>query len=225
MYESAKIRRFKRQHYCFMDVIFAMKIMNKEFEKGISYLKSAEYQKALEVFNTLVDKDPSNAAYYSERGVVHFHLSKKHKSLHDMDKAVELEPQKSYRYSSRAYIRGHYGMIEEAIEDYQKAVDLDPEDAVAHNNLGLLLEQRGYKKYANLSFQKADELADIAANKGRTDIGVRGEEIQFKNLQKEIDAEAHKSSMLTELKKLFTKEGRSSFLQFLKSGLRLKEEE
>jgi len=199
--------------------------MDIKFKKGVDFLKAAEYSKALAIFNGLIVEEPNNAHYYSERGVAYFHMSSKRLSLEDMDKAIELEPSKSYRYSSRAYIRGHYGMLEEAIQDYEKAIKLDPEDAVAHNNLGLLLEQRGYKKYANVSFKKADELAGISGKKGRTDIGVRGEEIEFKNLQKEIDEEKETQSLGGEIKKLFTKEGRASFFQFLKSGFKLGEKE
>lgn len=199
--------------------------MKNKFEQGVQFLKAAEFAKALDIFDELILNEPDKAHYYSERGVVHFHMSSKHRSLKDMDKAIDLEPFKSYRYSSRAYIRGHYGMLEDAIQDYKKAIDLDPEDAVAHNNLGLLLEQRGYKKYANVSFKKADELAEIAEKKGRTDIGVRGEEIEFKNLQKEIDEAQETQSLRGELKKLFTKEGRASFFQFLKSGFKLKDKE
>jgi tetratricopeptide (TPR) repeat protein len=139
-------------------------------------------------------------------------------ALADMDKAVEMEPKKSYRYSSRAYIKGSFGRTVEAIADYKIAIQLDPEDAIAHNNLGLLEEQLGYKDKAKLSFKNADQLAGI--NIGREDLGLEGEEIPARNIQKEIEEEREKTTLWSTIKSLNSKEGKASFVRFVKSGFK-----
>lgn len=191
---------------------------NNKFEKGIEFLKTGAYQEAIQVFTDLIQEFPNSAEFYSERGVTYFHLKQGKEAIADMNKAVELEPNKSYRYSSRAFILGHFGKTREAIADYQKAIDLDPEDSIAYNNMGLLQEQLGYQKEAKSNYSKADKLAKEKPEIGRTDLNIEGENIQARNIQKEIDAE--NKTMISELKDIFTKEGRASFGRFIKSGFK-----
>lgn len=188
---------------------------NQLFENGVAFLRNSEFDKALKIFSNLIDLEPTNGDYWSERGVTYFHLNKKDLSLSDMDKAVDLQPLKPYRYSSRAYIRAHYKMTKLAIADYEKAIELDPEDAVAQNNLGMLQEQLGYKKEAKKRFDIADNLS-----KGNTDLGIEGKEIEARNIQKELDEERKSQSLWTEIKSLSTKKGRKSFAQFISSGFK-----
>ena len=190
----------------------------EKFDKGVELLRAGDFEKSLKIFNNLIHEQPNNAEYWSERGVVYFHLGKKKESLADMDEAVRLQPEKPYRYSSRAYIRGHFKMTQEAIADYEKCIELDPEDAVAQNNLGMLQEQLGYKKEAKKRFDIADDLMENP--KGNTDLGIKGEPLESRNIQKEIEEERKNQSLWTELKSLSTKEGRASFGKFLKSGFK-----
>lgn len=193
-----------------------MNKLDKEFEKGVKLLKENKLEKALNVFNRLIELEPNCADFYSERGVVYFHMNKAKESIADMNKAVDLQPMKSYRYSSRAYILGHFKDIEKAIADYKKAIELDPEDAIAQNNLGMLEEQLGYHKQAKERYKLADGLAID----GRSEQGIQGEKIVARNIQKEIDLEQANKSLWKELKAIGSKEGRASFLRFLKSGFK-----
>jgi Flp pilus assembly protein TadD len=197
-----------------------MKESETQFQNGIKSLRNGDYEKALHSFNQLISENPKNANYYSERGVVYFHIKQKKDAIVDMNKAIELEPNNSYRYSSRAYILGHYGKTKEAILDYEKAIELDPEDAIAYNNLGLLQEQLGHIQKAKGNFSLADELAKDMPKVGRTDLNIEGEEIQTRNIQKEIDQENKDKTIYSELKGILSKEGRASFGRFIKSGFK-----
>jgi Flp pilus assembly protein TadD len=137
-----------------------------------------------------------------------------------MDEAIRLQPLKSYRYSSRAYIRGHVGMVKKAIDDYRKAIELDPDDAIAHNNLGLLEEKLGYIEQSQRRFKLADELINQDGNRGRQDQEILGKALEGRNIQKEIEAERSSQSVWSVMKSLSSKEGRGSFLRFLKSGFK-----
>lgn len=192
----------------------------EKYNKGVQLLRSGDYKSALIVFSELIKEFPVIPEYYSERGVVYFHMKKKNEAIADMNKAVELEPLKSYRYSSRAYILGNYGKTEQAITDYERAIELDPDDAIAHNNLGLLQEQLGYKKKAKNNFLKADDLVKDMPEMGRTDLNIEGEEIQARNIQKEIEEENKNKTLYSELKGILSKEGRDSFGRFIKSGFK-----
>lgn len=190
----------------------------EKFDKGVELLRAGEFEKSLKVFDALVKAEPTNGDFWSERGVVHYHLGKKKHSLADMDEAVRLQPLKPYRYSSRAYIRAHFKFTQAALADYEKCIELDPEDAVAQNNLGMLQEQMGYKKDAKKRFDIADDLMENP--KGNSDMGIHGEPIEARNIQKEINDAKKNQSIWSELKSLTTKEGRESFGKFVKSGFK-----
>lgn len=195
-----------------------------KFDAAVELLKAGKHTEALDIFNQLVELEPKNAYFLSERGVVHFHLKNKKQSLEDLDKALELEPHKPYRYSSRAYVLGHYGKIDAAIKDYEKAISLDPEDAIAHNNLGLLQEQLGYMEKSKGNFEKADELAGIVSNRGRANLDLEGEEIEARHIQKEIDEQRESQSFGREIMQVFTKSGFKSFTDFIKAGFKMPKE-
>ncbi|MAY83026.1 MAG: hypothetical protein CMP59_02750 [Flavobacteriales bacterium] len=192
----------------------------ERFKKGVDHLKRAEYQLALKIFNDLVSEFPSEADFISERGVVKFHLQDMAGSLKDMDEAIRLQPKKSYRYSSRAYIRGQAGLVKKAIEDYKKAIEIDPDDAIAHNNLGLLEEKLGYIDQSKKRFELADELSQKDENRGRQDQEIIGKAVKGRNLQKELEEEQANQNVWTVFKSLSSKEGRDSFLRFIKSGFK-----
>lgn len=194
--------------------------MDKNFETAVNHLKCNRLDKALSLLNELIIKQPQKSEYYSERGVVYFHMNRKKLSLADMDKAVNIDPKNPYRYSSRAYIRGHYRMFEGAIADYQKAIELDPEDAIALNNLGLIQEQMGYHNKAIENFKKADQLQGIETKHGNNNLGIKGEELTPRNIQKEINEERKNESFTKAIKSVFSKEGFQSYLTFIKSGFK-----
>ena len=110
-------------------------------------------------------------------------------------------------------------MTNEAISDYKKAIELDPEDAVAENNLGMLEEQLGYQSKAKNRFDRADELMKEMID-GRSDQGLEGEQLEARNIQKEINSEKFTKSIWTEIKQIGSKEGRKSFSKFIKSGFK-----
>ena len=84
--------------------------------------------------------------------------------------------------------------------------------------LGLLQEQLGYKKDAKKRFDLADELSKTP--KGSADLGIKGEPLEARNIQKELDEAKKNQSLWSELKSLASKEGRESFGKFVKSGFK-----
>lgn len=131
----------------------------KRLDRAVHALKSGDFDKALQRFNTLLEEYANDPDLYGYRGTVLLNLKKKKAALRDFDRAVELDASYSYRYASRAFAKDALGDLAGAIADYEKAVELDPDDAIAHNNLGLLIEKSGNRAAAKEHFQTADELA------------------------------------------------------------------
>ncbi|EAZ83125.1 TPR repeat protein [Algoriphagus machipongonensis] len=109
-------------------------------------------------FDLIVELDPYNTNYISDRAVVLHLLNRNDEALAEFDRAANLDPKNPYRYSSRAYFKDRIGDLNGSIEDYDKAIALDPEDAVSFNNKGLVEEKLGYKERSKKSFEKADDL-------------------------------------------------------------------
>lgn len=202
--------------------------LNAKHEKADKLLKKGELQKALELFNELIEELGENPILYSDRGVVFLHLNKREECLNDLSKAVQLQPDYSYRYACRAFAYSHFKLLDEAIVDYQKAVELDPEDAVAHNNLGMLLEQKGYKDEADRRFAVADKLAkaedrlqEMMTELEQGNSSEKSSEPENSMHKEEAELTAEDTSAGHEFKKIFTsKKQFKEFVQFIKNGFK-----
>lgn len=185
--------------------------------------KARDYSSALELYKKVEAQDPYNADLLSDIGVVLFNLDRKKEALEYLDRAANLEPNNSYRYSSRAFIKGSMGDVLGGIEDYKKCIELDPEDAVAYNNLGMLEEQLGYKKQAEDSFKKADELAELLADNNIT----LESETEIKITETlQVDTSVTRKEMPTTTVGIIkhivsSKQGFKEFIQFVKNGFKL----
>lgn len=204
-------------------------MIEKEHQKVIALVKEGKANKALVIIDKLIIKFPNNPDLHSERGVVYYHLNQPEKSIADMNLAVKLQPEKAYRYSSRAYIRDWMGDLHGAIADYEKAVELDPQDAIAHNNLGMLQEKLGYQEKANDYYKRADKLAGVERS-----LYDKMDELESKEKndpKKEVQdikkvEETPKTSKWNVLKKVFTnKAERKEFVQFIKNGFKIKQDD
>jgi tetratricopeptide (TPR) repeat protein len=185
--------------------------------------KAKDYSAALELYKMVEAQDPYSADLLSDIGVVLFNLDRKKEALEYLDRAANLEPNNSYRYSSRAFVKGAMGDVLGGIEDYKKCIELDPEDAVAYNNLGMLEEQLGYKKQAEDSFKKADELAELLAD---NNITLESEtEIKITETHREdtpVSKDESPATTLGILKNIVSsKQGFKEFIQFVKNGFKL----
>ncbi len=127
--------------------------------RGRTLTRLGKGAEALVDFDILIELEPYNTDYLSDRGVVLHLLGRNEEALTELDRAANLDPNNPYRYSSRAYLKDRIGDFLGAIADYEKAIELDPEDAVAFNNLGLVEEKLGRKEKAKDYFQKADSLS------------------------------------------------------------------
>ncbi len=207
---------------------------NRSFKKGIQLLKSAQYEKAVNVFTKLINAGDNNARIYSERGVTYFHLKRFDLAIDDMDTAVNLEPNNGYRYASRAYIKGAAGDTKGGIEDYEKAIELDPYDDISYNNLGMLQEQLGYQRQSKSSFKTAAqiskdsaEFSNLLSNKDKNTHG----NSKVLNTSKSPKIDLVKASNQTPPEKSIwniffsvfsSRKSLKDFLEFVKSGFKLK---
>lgn len=84
------------------------------------------YDKALELFNTILQRDP-------EAAVAHFEISEIYQTKKDANnavfhakKAVEIEPENEWYRSNLAFVYSRTNQFSEAALEYEKLIELDP---------------------------------------------------------------------------------------------------
>ena len=102
-----------------------------------------QYPQALQFLTTLIDRQPENAAHYSNRGLVHLRLGQVWAALADCDQAIDLDSDLDQAYNNRALCHSSLGDWAAALDDYERAIDLNPFNSRARINLGVTLRQMG----------------------------------------------------------------------------------
>lgn len=201
-------------------------MINKAFENGESKYKERDFEGAILDFTLALEKDPGNPEIHYQRAMSYYHLKKQSLALIDMDSAVEMQPNYGFRYSSRAFMRDSFGDVIGAINDYKEAIKLDPEDAVSYNNLGVLEDKMGRRGVSQGHYDKADSLLGVNSNKKMKELSEQGTSINYDR----PDSDLPKPQILEKPKTywqnvllIFTKEGFFEFVNFIKSGFKIKE--
>nr|WP_255806905.1 tetratricopeptide repeat protein [Belliella alkalica] len=197
------------------------------FFRARVHSRMGNFSLALEDFDYLIQFEPYNASYISDRAVVLHLLKRNEEAATEFDRALNLEPGNPYRYSSRAYFRDRIGDFQGALDDYDKAIEMDPEDAVAYNNRGLVEEKMGYISRSKKSFEKADDLVgykpkNLSEEKPKSDTEKTKSTFSMpkqENADKSISFEKY----MNIFKKVFTdKSTWSEFVDFIGSGFKNK---
>ena len=198
---------------------------NRAFDNGEEKYKERDFEGAIIEFTLALEKDPGNPEILYQRAMSYFHLQKKSLALLDMDEAVEMQPNYSFRYSSRAFMRDSFGDVIGAIADYKEAIELDPEDAISYNNLGILEDKMGRRNISQGYYNKADSLMDVKTNQPMKEMMGEGTTINYDRPSTELPTpvkEEEPQSFWSIVKGIFTKDGFKEFVDFVKSGFKLK---
>ena len=116
------------------------------YNRGISFAKGAEFDKAISDLNDAIRLDSRFAAAYVVRGEIWLSKNELEKAMGDLNEAVRLDPH-GRAYNVRGLIWARKKCYDSAIDDYNEAIRLDPGDAVAHTGRGYAWsQQKEYEK-------------------------------------------------------------------------------
>ncbi len=127
-------------------------------ERGLSYLKTHQYEKAIEAFSMVLITNPDRAEAYSNRGIAWYSTGKYDRALDDYNKALEIAPRSAEILSNRGIIRFSKGNYNLAINDYDKALGIYPQCAKAYTNRGAAWFCKGNYDLAVSDYIKALEI-------------------------------------------------------------------
>lgn len=120
-----------------------------------------EYQQAVELFDRLIELNPTDASHYNNRGLIHFQSGDPEAALADYDRAIELNPRLAKVYNNRANCYAALGELEAAIQDYEMAIDLNPTNIRALLNQGITFRDLGLYEQAIEDFELALNLSQL----------------------------------------------------------------
>ena len=96
--------------------------------RGTSFMNSQEYQKAENIFTTVIELDPKWAEAWNKRATVLYLMGRYELSQADIDKVLELEKRHFGALSGQ-------GLVQTALNNYQKAIDSYIEAHKVHPNM------------------------------------------------------------------------------------------
>lgn len=151
---------------CFVVIVFLLGKIAALATPSSDLLTKARYllgqekdDAALEIINTLIERDPNHFEALSERSHIYFNAGKFERALKDCDKAIFLNPGLVIAYAYRAAILVKMARFDEALKDCNKAIELNPNLALPYSIRALVNEHfKNYKKELD-DYDKAISLA------------------------------------------------------------------
>jgi tetratricopeptide (TPR) repeat protein/S1-C subfamily serine protease len=123
-------------------------------QKSQIFQDSKQYNKAIDIYNEIIQKRPEAYAYYN-RGLAKSALGNKKEAIADYDRALAINPKDVVAYNNRGVVKSALGNKKEAIADYDRALAINPKYAEAYNNRGNAKDDLGDKKEAIADYDRA----------------------------------------------------------------------
>lgn len=106
----------------------------KDFkDKGNAFLKSKDFNSALECYNQAIILEPCDHIHYSNRSACYLSMGKNEFALSDANKCIELKPDWSKGYQRKAQSEIALDNITEAEKAVTKGLELEPQNPILLN--------------------------------------------------------------------------------------------
>jgi len=125
---------------------------------GALHLNLEQYDRAVQDYSKIIERDSNYIDAYNNRGVVYADLAQYDQAMLDYEKVIELDPNNASVYNNRANSYYDLGQFDPAIQDYNKAIALDPNYTAAYNNRGRAYDEIKQYDQAIQDYSKAIEI-------------------------------------------------------------------
>jgi tetratricopeptide (TPR) repeat protein len=110
--------------------------------------ETGEKQRAIVLYEAILDIDPEYAAAYINLGTIYFHLRQYGRAEELYRRATEADPSYVLAFFDLGNVLDELERMDESIAAYRQAVALAPRYADAHYNLALAYERKGLRRQA-----------------------------------------------------------------------------
>jgi tetratricopeptide (TPR) repeat protein len=125
------------------------------YQRGLTWLRSREYDRALVDFTRAISLQPSRPEYYWSRSTAYAENGDNDGALSDCNELLRLDPGHADAYLRRASIFADKGDYVNSLANLDSLLRLDPENYAGYANRGLLLYHRGETAAAIRDFNTA----------------------------------------------------------------------
>ena len=133
-------------------------------------LQGGEPEKAIELYDRLIARNPDDAEAHYKRANALNMLSRSEAALESYDRAVALKPDYANAFCNRGTVLERLGRWEEALASYDRTLELNQSDALAYYNRGSVLKELKRLEEALASYDRAiglrAEYAEAHFNRG-----------------------------------------------------------
>ncbi len=122
--------------------------IQERFQSAVQAEEAGEKQRAITLYQEILEIDPQYAAACINLGTVYFHLRQYGRAEELYRRATEADPGYVLAYFDLGNVLDELERLDESIAAYVKAVALSPRYADAHYNLALAYERSGQNRPA-----------------------------------------------------------------------------
>ena len=112
---------------------FAQSEESKMFEQAHEYFSKGEYEKAISVYDTILEKYPDNIETLKMKGVAQSNLGNHEESLKEFFKVIQYKPDDVIALTGMGVGFGNLGEYQEAGNYFEKALIIKPDSSVIKN--------------------------------------------------------------------------------------------
>ncbi|XP_066247310.1 small glutamine-rich tetratricopeptide repeat-containing protein alpha-like [Euwallacea similis] len=109
--------------------------------KGNEFMKSSQYEQALEEYAKAIQLNPYNAVYYCNRAAAYTRLLKDQEAISDCQEAIKLDPTYGKAYGRLGISYSNLNKYDLALKAYETALKYDPSNAMYETNLKVAQER------------------------------------------------------------------------------------
>ncbi len=134
------------------------------FERGLSFLKSQQYEEAIKAFSRAIEINPDCVEAYNNRGIAWCQKGDYDRATANNAMALEINPRCTEAYNNQGAVWFYKGDYERAIANYTRALEINPHCAEACGQLAWILATCPNHRYRNGSRAVALAKKTIALN-------------------------------------------------------------
>jgi tetratricopeptide (TPR) repeat protein len=184
------------------------------FSLGNVFLKKGDFKKALEEYDTALEKESHPTRAHLNRGIILFRLGDYDKAEEEFLKELEVAPEDEKSYNNLSVLYRLEGRHDQAIERGQKSIQIKPYYPEAYINLALAYQEKGDLDSAKQVLKEGMEvipgflhahftLAGIYQREGKIDSAV----VEY---QEVTTLPGYSDAVIYDLETLFSKEERTA---------------
>lgn len=129
------------------------------FQRALFYQKSGDWQRAIQEYLNLLEKDPLNFQAHDNLGLIYQDLQRYGEAADQHRKAILLKSDYVPAYNNLGVALLQDGKIDQASKVFKEGLAIDSKDPGLHTNLGLAYKKQTESGLAERSFLNALELS------------------------------------------------------------------